>query len=52
MEPSGWFFLLTSCLSVTGLVVWCFYRVLTLPRDEPVEEEFHAPLDIDTHEKE
>ncbi len=52
MESSGWFFLLTSCLSVTGLVIWCFYRVLSLPRDEPVEEQFHAPLDIDTHEME
>ena len=26
--------LLVSSLVVTGLVVWCFYRVLTLPPDE------------------
>lgn len=52
MEPSGWFFLLTSCLSVTGIVIWCFYRVLSLPSGEEVKEEFHAPLDINTHEKE
>lgn len=52
MELSGWFFLLTSCLSVTGVAIWCFYRVLSLPKEEQVNEEFHAPLDIDTHEME
>jgi hypothetical protein len=52
MEFSGWVFLLASCLSVTVLTCWCFYRVLSLPSGEEVEEEFHAPLDIDTHEQE
>lgn len=52
MYLSGWIFLLTSCLTVTGITFWCFYRVLTLPADAAVENEIHAPLDIETHEAE
>lgn len=51
MYLSGWIFLLTSCLAVTGVTVWCFYRVLSMP-GESVVEDLHAPLDIDTHERE
>lgn len=52
MEFSGWVFLLASCLSVIALTGWCFFRVLTLPSSEDVQEEFHAPLEIETHEQE
>jgi hypothetical protein len=51
MELSGWIFLLFSTITVTTLVSWCFYRVLTLPPHE-AEEDLHAPLDIETHERE
>jgi hypothetical protein len=50
MEPSGWMFLLISCSVVTGLVLFCFHKVLILPEHE--EEDLHAPLDINTHEQE
>lgn len=30
----GWLFLLVSTLSMTVWVIWCFRRVLTLPREE------------------
>jgi hypothetical protein len=36
----GWVFMLSSTLSVTALVVWCFYRVLGAP-EEPAEEVKH-----------
>ena len=29
MEPLGWIFMLVSTLSVTGLTLWCFARVLS-----------------------
>ena len=35
LTMGGLVVLLVSTLSVTGLVIWCFYRVLTLPPDEP-----------------
>lgn len=34
LTPGGWVFLLTSTVSMTGLVVWCFWRVLTLPPED------------------
>jgi hypothetical protein len=44
MTAGGWLLLVVSCGTVTSLVAWCFWKVLTLPRpcDDP-----HAPLDID-----
>lgn len=49
MTAGGWLLLMLSCGSVTALVAYCFYRVLTTPH---AAEELHAPLDIDTGEKE
>ena len=31
----GWIFLLVSTLSVTGVTIWCFKRVLANPGDKP-----------------
>lgn len=50
MNTSGWFFLIGSCSAVIILMVYCYYKVLTLPNKE--EEDLHAPLDIDTHDYE
>lgn len=47
MTGLGWLVLAVSCGTVTALVVFCFWRVLRLPAPT---EEFHAPLDIDTHD--
>ncbi len=49
MTAAGGLLLATSCGSVTALVVYCFYRVLTTPH---AAEEMHAPLDIETGERE
>ncbi|MCG3197552.1 MAG: hypothetical protein GHCLOJNM_02038 [bacterium] len=50
METSGWIFLLVSCSFVTILTVYCFWKVLSLPSE--VDEDLHAPLDIDTRDLE
>jgi hypothetical protein len=46
MEPLGWIIFIVSNAFVIGLVVFCFYRVLSL-----TEEHMHSPLDIDTRDK-
>jgi hypothetical protein len=45
MSLAGWLLLLLSCGSITALVAFCYWRVLTLPE---VSEEMHTPLDIET----
>lgn len=48
MQPAGWFVMLTSCGIVLGLVIFCYYRILTSP---DTMNHMHAPLDIDTRDK-
>lgn len=48
MTAAGWLFLIVSCGGVTALVLWCFWRVLSLPAPS---EEIHTPLDIETDER-
>ncbi len=43
MTPLGWLIFILSNGFVILLVVYCFYRVLSLP-----QEHMHSPLDIDT----
>lgn len=45
---AGWILMLGSVGFVLGLTAFCFYRVMRTP--EP-KEHMHAPLDIDTHER-
>jgi flagellar biogenesis protein FliO len=47
MTPLGWTFMFMSIGFVLGLVLFCFYRVLTKPN---AANHMHAPLDIDTHD--
>ena len=48
MEPAGWVVMIISVGSVLSLVIFCTYRVLSLP---PVEEEhLKGPLEIDTRD--
>ncbi len=48
MTTGGWIFMLTSIGIVLALVTFCFYRVLRQPS---TTEHMHAPLDIDTHDR-
>lgn len=48
MTTAGWCLMLLSLSFVVGLVSYCYWRVLRMPR---TQNHLHAPLDIDTHEK-
>jgi hypothetical protein len=48
MTIAGWLLLVVSCGGVIALAGWCFWKVLTLPHPS---EELHAPLDIDTKDR-
>lgn len=46
LNAMGWLLMLLSTLSVTGVTIWCFYRVLTHaggPSDEPPDDELLPP---------
>jgi hypothetical protein len=45
---AGWILMGCSVGFVLALTAFCFYRVMRTP--EP-KEHMHAPLDIDTHER-
>lgn len=47
MTTLGWIIMIVSITGVTSLMLWCFYRVLTLP-----EAHMQAPLEIDTRDRE
>jgi len=48
LTSAGWIVMISSIGAVLLLVVYCMYRVLTLP---PVEEEtLKGPLEIDTRD--
>lgn len=48
MTTLGWIIMLVSVGTVTGLLTFCFYRVLRKPASA---DHMHAPLDIDTHDQ-
>jgi len=49
MTISGWVVMILSVGFVTGLSVWCVYRVMKEPE---APERMHAQDEIDTHDKE
>lgn len=49
MTTAGWIIMIVSVGSVVGMLVFCFYRVLSAPSSN---EQTHAPLDNDTHDRE
>ena len=49
MSLAGWVFMTCSLGFVLALTVFCFYRVLAKPA---TTEHMHAPLDIDTQDRE
>jgi hypothetical protein len=49
MTLTGWILLIVSVVSIVAWNVWCFYRVLRTP---VAKGHLHAPLDIDTRERE
>ena len=49
MTLSGWVVMLLSVGFVTGLAVWCIYRVMKEPE---APQRLHAQDEIDTHDQE
>jgi len=49
VTTAGWVLMLCSVGFVLTLTVYCFYRVLRTPTPR---EHMHAPLDIDTKDRE
>ena len=49
MTTAGWIFMLASLGFVLVLTFYCFFRVLSKPA---ATNHMHAPLDIDTRDKE
>ncbi|NLX23876.1 MAG: hypothetical protein GXY55_19665 [Phycisphaerae bacterium] len=47
MTLAGWLLMLISCGCVLILTTFCYYKVLTTPREA---EHLHGPLDIDTRD--
>lgn len=48
MTTGGWIIMLASVSFVTGLLIWCVYRVLTTPG---ADEHVHATTQIDPHDQ-
>ena len=48
MNPGGWFLMITSVGCVLILVIFCFYRVLSLPDST---DHMQDPLEVNTHDK-
>jgi len=46
MNLQAWIIFAVANATVVTLVVYCFYKVFTVPH-----EHMHAPLDIDTHDE-
>lgn len=47
MNTGGWFIMSTSICFVTGLFVWCIYKVLTAPHPEKMHGfELETPDEI------
>lgn len=43
LQPLGWIFMILSLSFVWGLVIACYYKLLSAPRTPPSEfEEFHS----------
>ena len=45
MTPAGWFVMVASVGSVTGLLLWCIYKVIATPGSQ---KHLHTQTDIET----
>lgn len=49
MKPEGWIVMILSIGFVLSLVIYCFGKLLLSPTT--TSETMHAPLDIDTRDR-
>ena len=45
MTPTGWLIMIVATGGMTGLLLWCVYKVLTTPGST---EHLHSQADIET----
>ncbi len=48
MTISGWIVMVLTVAGMTGLLLWCVYKVLSTPGSS---EHLHAQVDIDTNDR-
>jgi len=48
MTTGGWFMMVVTVLGMTGLLLWCIYKVLATPG---ATDHLHSQVDIDTHDE-
>lgn len=46
LQPSGWIVMLLSVGFVTGLLLWCVWRIVRESRPQ----KLHGQIDVDTHD--
>jgi hypothetical protein len=47
MTAGGWIMMLLAIGGMTGLLVWCVWKVVSTPGST---EHLHSPVDIDPHD--
>jgi len=47
MTAAGWTVFLVAVFGMTGLLIWCVFKVVSTPGSE---DHLHSPADIDTHD--
>ena len=48
MTPAGWIIMVLAVAGFTGLLLWCIRKVVATPE---APEHIHAPLDVDTRDR-
>ena len=49
MTPAGWITMILACGGITGLLLWCIWKVVVTPE---APKHLHAQGDIDTRDRE
>ena len=47
MTTAGWIVMIVAIGGMTGMLIWCVYKVVSTPGSE---EHLHSPMDIDTRD--
>lgn len=47
MTAAGWIVCISAVTGMTGLLLWCVWKVVSTPE---ATEHLHSPADIDTHD--
>jgi hypothetical protein len=48
MNLGGWILMTLGILGMTGLLIWCFYKIIHTPGST---DHLHSPVDIEPDDK-